>query len=233
MPAATQPSAAVRRTLERRKAGAVYRRPATTSLPSVPLRAADADPDPLAQFTRWFGDARAAGVYEPEAMALATASADGAPSARMVLLKGHDERGLVFFTNYRSRKGRELESNPRAALLFHWKELGRQVRVEGGVARVAREESETYARTRSRGSRLSALASPQSEVVAGRDELEQRVREAAAAHPQDVPTAEWWGGYRLVPRAWEFWQHGEDRLHDRLRYSVGPGGGWTVERLAP
>ena len=153
---------------------------------------------------------------------------------RQVLLKGHDERGLVFFTNYRSRKGRDLEENPRAALLFHWKELGRQVRVEGDVARIAREETEAYARTRGRGSRLSALASPQSEVVAGRAELEARVRETDLAHPgDDVPTAEWWGGYRLAPRAWEFWQHGEDRLHDRLRYVASAGGGWSVERLAP
>ena len=198
------------------------------------LNEEELDPDPLAQFTRWLAGARDAGVFEPEAVALATAGADGAPSARMVLLKGHDERGLVFFTNYRSRKGRDLEENPRAALLFHWKELGRQVRVEGDVARIAREETEAYARTRGRGSRLSALASPQSEVVAGRAELEARVRETDLAHPgDDVPTAEWWGGYRLAPRAWEFWQHGEDRLHDRLRYVASAGGGWSVERLAP
>lgn len=198
------------------------------------LNEEELDPDPLAQFTRWFADARDAGVFEPEAVALATASADAAPSARMVLLKGHDERGLVFFTNYRSRKGRELEENPRAALLFHWKELGRQVRVEGDVTRISREETEAYARTRGRGSRLSALASPQSEVVAGRSEMEARVREAESEHPGDhVPTAEWWGGYRLAPRAWEFWQHGEDRLHDRLRYTTSAAGGWSVERLAP
>lgn len=200
----------------------------------MPLREEDLDPDPLAQFARWFAEARDTGVFEPEAVALATASADGVPSARMVLLKGHDERGLVFFTNYRSRKGRELEHNPRAALLFHWKELGRQVRVEGGVTRIAREETEAYARTRGRGSRLSALASPQSQVVAGRAELEARVREAGSAHPgDDVPTPDWWGGYRLAPRAWEFWQHGEDRLHDRLRYVPSAAGGWSVERLAP
>lgn len=199
-----------------------------------PLREDDVDPDPLRQFARWFEDARAAGVFEPEAMALATATPEGAPSVRMVLLKGHDERGLVFFTNYRSRKGRELEANPQAALLFHWKELGRQVRVEGTVTRVSREETEAYARTRPRGSRLSALASPQSEVVASREELEARVRELDAAHPgDDVPVAEWWGGYRLAPRAWEFWQHGEHRLHDRLRYRRLPEGGWAIERLAP
>ena len=200
----------------------------------MPLREADVDPDPLAQFTRWFAEARDAGVFEPEAVALATASADGAPSARMVLLKGHGERGLVFFTNYRSRKGRELEENARAALLFHWKELGRQVRAEGPVERVAREETEAYTRTRGRGSRLSALASPQSEVVESRAALEARVREAGRAHPgDDVPAPEWWGGYRLAPRAWEFWQHGEDRLHDRLRYLPREGGGWAVQRLAP
>lgn len=200
----------------------------------MPLNEEDVEADPLAQFARWFADARDAGVFEPEAVALATAGAGGAPSARMVLLKGHDQRGLVFFTNYRSRKGRELEENPRAALLFHWKELGRQVRVEGEVERIAREETESYARTRGRGSRLSALASPQSEVVGGREELEARVREADRQHPgDDVPTPEWWGGYRLVPRAWEFWQHGEDRLHDRFRYVPSAGGGWSVERLAP
>lgn len=200
----------------------------------MPLRRAQLDPDPLDQFARWFAEARDAGVFEPEAVALATASPDGAPSARMVLLKGHDRHGLVFFTNYRSRKGRELEANPRAALLFHWKELGRQVRVEGDVARTGREETEHYARTRGRASRLSALASPQSEVVAGREELEARVSEIGRQHPgEDVPTADWWGGYRLAPRAWEFWQHGEDRLHDRFRYTPSPGGGWSVERLAP
>lgn len=201
----------------------------------MPLREEDLDPDPLAQFARWFAEARDTGVFEPEAVALATASADGAPSARMVLLKRHDERGLVFFTNYRSRKGRELEDNPRAALLFHWKELGRQVRVEGDVTRIAREETEAYARTRGRGSRLSALASPQSQLVAGRAELEARVREAESAHPgDDVPTPEWWGGYRLAPRAWEFWQHGEDRLHDRFRYTrAAAADDWEISRLAP
>ncbi|MEX2194553.1 MAG: pyridoxamine 5'-phosphate oxidase [Thermoleophilaceae bacterium] len=197
------------------------------------LREEDLDRDPLAQFARWFADARAGGVFEPEAVALATASANGTPSARMVLLKGHDARGLVFFTNYLSRKGRELEENPRAALLFHWKELGRQVRVEGAVARVAREETEAYARTRGRKSRLSALASPQSEVVASREELDARVRAVESEHAgADVGVADWWGGYRLAPSAWEFWQHGEDRLHDRLRYRAGERG-WFIERLAP
>lgn len=199
-----------------------------------PLREDSVDPHPLAQFERWFADAEDAGVFEPEAMALATAAPGGVPSVRMVLLKGRDEHGLVFFTNYLSRKGRELEANPRAALLFHWKELGRQVRVEGEVARVSREESLAYARTRGRASRLSALASPQSDVVPDRASLEQRVRELGRVHPGDeVPVAEWWGGYRLSPHSWEFWQHGDDRLHDRLRYRPAPAGGWAIERLAP
>jgi pyridoxamine 5'-phosphate oxidase len=198
------------------------------------LREQDVDPDPLLQVRAWLEEAREAGVFEPEAAALATATLDGAPSARMVLVKGFDERGFRFFTSYESRKGSELEANPRAALLFHWKELGRQVRIEGPVERLSREESEEYARTRSRASRLSALASPQSRVVASREELEELVARASegceGGEPQ-LPAH--WGGYLLRPQVYELWQHREHRLHDRLRYRRPGGGGWVVERLGP
>ena len=189
--------------------------------------------DPLTLFRTWLDEARASDALEPEAMAVATATPDGAPSVRMVLLKGHDERGIVFFTNYASRKGDELESNPQAALLFHWPALGRQVRIEGPVTRVDRAESEAYALSRPRASQLSALASPQSRPVPDREWLERRVeeldRELAGA---ELPVREDWGGYRLHPEAWEFWQHRDNRLHDRHRYERAAGG-WTVERLAP
>jgi pyridoxamine 5'-phosphate oxidase len=194
------------------------------------LSEADVDPDPLAQFGRWFDEATAAGVYEPEAVALATASAAGAPSARMVLMKGFDERGFRFFTNYESRKGRELEENPRAALLFHWKELARQVRIEGLVERVPPAESAAYFASRALGSRLSAVASPQSRVIGSREELERRVEALTGSEPE-VPAH--WGGYLLDPQVYELWQRGEHRLHDRLRYRRADGGGWVVDRLAP
>jgi pyridoxamine 5'-phosphate oxidase len=190
--------------------------------------------DPLVQFGRWFDQARAAESVDPEAMALATATPDGMPSVRMVLLKIFDERGFAFFTNYASRKGGELMTNPRAALLFHWKPLGRQIRIEGAVGRVAREETERYARSRTRGSQLGALASPQSQVVPDRAWLEDRVAELAREHPgAELPVGDDWGGFRLTPDAYEFWQHGVDRLHDRFRYQPAAGGGWVVERLAP
>ncbi len=194
------------------------------------LRRSDLDPDPLAQFAAWFLAAGEAGVPVPEAMALATATPDGAPSARMVLLKGFDERGLVFFTSYGSRKGRELAANPRAALLFHWQPLGRQVRVEGAVSRVPVDESESYFRSRPLGSRLSAIASDQSEPVAARAELEARV--AALEGDAYPPRPASWGGYVLAPAAYEFWQHRDDRLHDRFRYERD-GGGWRIDRLQP
>lgn len=194
----------------------------------------DLDPDPLVLFERWFEEARAEDAFEPNAMALATATAAGEPSVRMVLMKSYDERGLTFFTNYGSRKSGELEGNPRAALLFHWPELGRQVRIEGVVERVGREETVAYARSRSRASQLSALASPQSRVVPDRAWLERRVEQLAREHEGgDVPVREDWGGYCLAPAAWEFWQHRPDRLHDRFRYEPGAAGAWTIERLGP
>ena len=195
------------------------------------LSESDVSPDPLAQFGRWFEDARRAGVFEPEAVALATASAAGAPSARMVLLKGYGESGFRFFTNYESRKGSELAENPQAALLFHWKELGRQVRIEGAVERLSPPESAEYFATRSLDSRVSALASPQSRVIGSRDELEQRV-EALRGEGEPAAPANW-GGFTLIPRVYELWQHREHRLHDRLRYRLEGPGAWVLERLAP
>ena len=173
-------------------------------------------------------------MTEPDAMALATATPDGAPSLRMVLLKGVDERGLTFFTNYSSRKANELELNPSAGLLFHWPELGRQVRIEGQVARVERAESEAYARRRPRESQLSALASPQSRAVPSRTWLEERVAALDREHAGgQLPVPDHWGGYRLTPEAWEFWQHRPNRLHDRFRYERALPGAWTIQRLGP
>jgi pyridoxamine 5'-phosphate oxidase len=191
--------------------------------------------DPVEQLARWFAEARAGDAFEPEAAVLATASPAGAPSARMVLCKEFDQRGLTFFTNYGSRKAEDLEQNPQAALLFYWPSLGRQVRVEGRVTRVAREESEHYARSRSRGSQLSALASPQSRPVPERGWLEQRVAELEREHAgvERLPVSGDWGGYRLAPGAWEFWQQRRDRLHDRFRFEPDGAGGWSVERLGP
>ena len=198
-----------------------------------PLREQDVDPDPFRQLARWFNDAREADVRIPEAMAVATATPDGAPSVRMVLLKAHGPDGFVFYTNFESRKGRELVANPRAALLFYWDPLGRQVRIEGPVTRMSREESAPYIRTRPRGSQLSALASPQSQVVSSREELERRVAGLVDTY-QDVepPLPENWGGFRMLAQTFEFWQHREDRLHDRLLYTRGDDG-WRRERLAP
>jgi pyridoxamine 5'-phosphate oxidase len=196
----------------------------------APLRRADLDLDPLRQFAAWYTQATAA-VPTPEAVVLATATAGGAPAARMVLLKGFDQRGFVFYTNYFSRKGQEIAQNPRAAMLFHWTPLGRQVRIEGAVHRVDAAESDAYFKTRPPGSRLSAAVSPQSRPVENRAFLEDAVTQLAARHPEgDVPRPQEWGGLRLVPSAYEFWQHGDDRLHDRFRYRRETEG-WAIERL--
>jgi pyridoxamine 5'-phosphate oxidase len=200
-----------------------------------PLREDDLELDPVRQFHRWFQDAGQAGVAAPEAAAVATATPDGQPSLRMVLVKRVDETGFVFYTNYDSRKGRELAQNPRAALMFYWPQLGRQVRVEGSVAPTARQESISYIRSRARGSQLSALASAQSRPVQSRTALERRVAELAAEHPDgDLPLPERWGGFRLSPESFEFWQQRADRLHDRFVYQRGiEVGCWSRVRLQP
>jgi pyridoxamine 5'-phosphate oxidase len=201
---------------------------------SPPLRESHVDADPVRQFATWFTEATAAGVPAPEAAALATATSEGAPSVRMVLVKKADERGFVFYSNYESRKGGELDANPRAALLFHWNELGRQVRVEGTVERTTPEESAAYVRSRARGSQLSALASPQSRPVESRTALERRVAELRDRYADgELPVPATWGGFRLTPASFEFWQGRDDRLHDRLLYARQPDGGWRIERLAP
>jgi pyridoxamine 5'-phosphate oxidase len=192
----------------------------------------DLDPDPLREFERWFEEARGSGLAAPEAMALATSTPDGRPSVRMVLLKSADERGFAFHTNYESRKGTELAANPHAALLFYWQPLGRQVRVEGRVERATPEESEVYFRTRPLGSRLAAWASPQSRPLTDRTELERLYADAQDRFGEEVPLPPHWGGLRLVPEAYEFWEHGDDRLHDRIRYERGCDG-WARIRLAP
>jgi pyridoxamine 5'-phosphate oxidase len=196
-----------------------------------PLDEAGVDPDPLRQFARWFEEAGEAGIRAPEAMAAATATADGRPSVRMVLLKGFDARGFVFFTGYESRKGQELAENPHAALLFYWDPLGRQVRIEGPVERVDEAESEAYFRSRPRGAQISSSVSPQSRVVESRAVLEERAAELEAGGGE-VPRPPAWGGLRVIPETYEFWQHRANRLHDRLRYRRADGG-WIVERLGP
>ena len=191
-------------------------------------------PDPVVEFDRWFSQAQEAKALEPNAMTLATATRAGAPSARIVLLKGYDERGFVFFTDYRSQKGTELEQNPQASLVFFWPELERQVRITGTVERTSAQESEAYFRSRPRGSRLGAWVSHQSRVIPSRAQLESGLREVEERFPtDDVPLPPHWGGYRLRPEKVEFWQGREDRLHDRIRYLRKKNGGWQVERLSP
>jgi pyridoxamine 5'-phosphate oxidase len=201
---------------------------------ALPLREEDVDPDPLRQFAAWYGDAARAGLREPGAMAVATSTAGGLPSVRMVLLKRYGEEGFVFYTNYDSRKGHELQANPRAALLFYWDPLGRQIRIEGQTERTSAQDSASYARSRPRGSQLSALASPQSQVIGSRRELEQRAADLAELYADtEVPVPDAWGGFRLRPESFEFWQHREDRLHDRLLYTAEDDRRWRLERLAP
>ncbi len=188
--------------------------------------------DPLTQFREWYEQAVAAGVVEPEAMALATATPDGAPSVRFVLLKGVDDRGIQFFSNYESRKGRELAANPRAALVVLWRPLQRQVRFEGPVERLAAAESDAYFQTRARGSRLGAWASAQSTVIPDRSVLDARLADADARFPGDVPRPDYWGGYRLRPDVIEFWEGRPDRLHDRAEFRLQDGA-WRSHRLSP
>jgi pyridoxamine 5'-phosphate oxidase len=188
--------------------------------------------DPIAQFEKWFEQAIHAGMIEPNAMTLATSTRDGHPSARMVLLKGVDASGFVFFTDYRSRKGAELEANPRVSLCFWWDALQRQVRVTGTVARVSREESEAYFRTRPYGSRIGAWASHQSSPLATRESLEQEVQRLERSHPDDVPLPPHWGGYRVTADSIEFWQGRPSRLHDRIVYTRDLGA-WKIGRLSP
>ena len=196
------------------------------------LDEADAGNAPLALFQRWLADAVTAGVPEPSAMTLATVGEDGRPSTRVVLLKGADERGLVFFTNYGSRKGRELAANPHAALQFHWPERERVVRVEGVAERTSAEESDAYFVTRPLDSRIGAWASPQSEVIASRGVLLSNAAKASARYGLNPPRPEHWGGFRVVPDTWEFWQGRRNRLHDRVRFRLADGS-WLKERLAP
>jgi pyridoxamine 5'-phosphate oxidase len=198
------------------------------------LSESEVDADPFRQFQEWFAAARAAAPIEPNAMALATVGADGRPSLRMVLLKGADERGFVFYTNYESRKGRELGETPWAALTLFWPEVERQVRIEGRVERVAAAESDAYFHSRPVGSQLSASVSQQSEVIPNREVLEERVAELSARYAdQAIPRPPNWGGFRVIPDSIEFWQGRANRLHDRLRYRLLAEGGWQIERLSP
>lgn len=198
-----------------------------------PFRRSDLDPDPLRQFAAWYREAQEAGIPFAHAVALATATPEGRPSVRMVLMKEFDERGFSFYTNYGSRKGRELGANPHAALLFYWHPLGRQVRLEGLVQPLPEGESDAYFKTRPLGGRLAAMASRQSEPIESRAVLEERFQELEARSADGDPARpEHWGGYRLMPELYEFWQHRENRLHDRFLYTPS-GGGWQIQRLQP
>lgn len=197
------------------------------------LEESDVSPNPIEQFRRWFDEALNTNLHEPNAMTLATVTREGKPSARIVLLKGYDERGFVFYTNYEGRKARELEENPSTALLFYWGELERQVRVEGRASRIPEKESDAYFASRPRGSQLGAWVSEQSRIIADRGELEEKLRSLEAEHEgREVPRPPFWGGYRVEPEAIEFWQGRENRLHDRLVYRR-KNGGWRIERLQP
>jgi pyridoxamine 5'-phosphate oxidase len=192
----------------------------------------DVDPDPILQFEKWFEEALHAGLIEPNAMTLATSTRDGHPSARVVLLKGADVNGFVFFTDYRSRKGAELDANPHVSLCFWWDALQRQVRISGTAVRVSREETAAYFHTRPHGSRVGAWASQQSATLASREMLEKEVERLERAYPDDVPLPPHWGGYRVTPASLEFWQGRPSRLHDRIVYTRD-GGKWRIGRLSP
>ncbi|MBU0676863.1 MAG: pyridoxamine 5'-phosphate oxidase [Verrucomicrobia bacterium] len=193
----------------------------------------DVDSDPMVQFNKWFHDAKRSGIFLPEAVTLATATPDGKPSARMMLLKGADERGFVIYTNFESNKGRQLDANPQAALVLHWSILERQVRIQGAVERVTEAESAAYFKTRLRGSRIGAWASAQSSVLESRTQLEQRVKEYEQKFKgDDIPLPPFWGGYRVIPERIEFWQGRLNRLHDRIVYER-EGETWKISRLSP
>jgi pyridoxamine 5'-phosphate oxidase len=198
------------------------------------FRKSDADPDPIKQFARWFQDSLAAEPDLPEAASLSTAGADGRPSARIVLLKDFDEQGFVFYSNYESRKGRDLNENPHAVLVFHWRQLKRQISITGRVDKVSREQSEAYYKRRPRGSQIGAHASRQSQVISSRKVLEEHFREITAEYEgKEILLPSYWGGYRLHPETLEFWQGRPDRLHDRLFYTRQSDGSWQIERLSP
>lgn len=197
------------------------------------LSASDTDPHPLRQFDRWWEEALHSGIEEVNAMALSTVSEQGRPSSRIVLLKGYDDRGFVFYTNYGSRKGKELDTNPHASLLFFWKELERQVRIEGVISKVSSEESDAYYASRPEGSRVGAWASPQSQVIESRESLEDSFRHMEERLAGALQRPDHWGGYRLQPTDMEFWQGRPNRLHDRIRYNLAPDGEWKRCRLAP
>ncbi|GBD31224.1 Pyridoxine/pyridoxamine 5'-phosphate oxidase [bacterium HR33] len=208
-------------------------RPVPESAAEAGLNEEDLDPDPIKQFQLWFAEVQAAGIPEPTAMILATADREGRPSARTVLLKSVDRRGFVFYTNYESRKGKQLEENPRAALVFNWPQLRRQVCIEGSVSKVSREESEAYFKTRPRGHQLGAWASRQSSVVSSREELDGRLAALELEYRgKEIPLPPYWGGYLVAPERIEFWQGRANRMHDRLVYRR-QGDGWVVERLSP
>ncbi|MFF0449705.1 pyridoxamine 5'-phosphate oxidase [Streptomyces sp. NPDC004609] len=202
---------------------------------STPLLETDLAPTPMEQFARWFHQVTTAGLHEPNAMVVSTATPDGRPSSRTVLLKEYDSRGFVFYTNYTSRKGREIGANPYVSLLFPWHPIARQVVVTGTASRIGRDETVAYFRSRPHGSQLGAWASEQSSVIASRDELLTRYEELATRYPEgeQVPAPPEWGGLRVAPETVEYWQGHENRLHDRLRYTSGADGTWTVERLSP
>jgi len=197
------------------------------------LNEEDVAKDPIHQFTRWWDEARNSEIDEVNAMTLATATKDGIPSARIVLLKDYGERGFVFFTNYQSHKGRQMEDNPQGALVFFWKELERQVRIEGVIEKTSIEESDEYFNSRPGGSRLGAWASPQSTVIEGRHILEDNIQKLQNEFDGNIPRPPYWGGYRLVPYTIEFWQGRSNRLHDRILFTRAAGEGWIIERLAP